>query len=79
MISRKSYESFTGLNQIRRLIYLLTETQVMMSQNDPDHTDIFQQEEECFKYSDDVLILPLQKKFGMLEIMETKKDGKLPF
>lgn len=29
-----------------------------MSQNDPDHTDIFQQEEVHFKYLDDVLILP---------------------
>ncbi len=43
MISRKSYEH-TGLNQIRWLIHLLTEPQVMMSQNDSDHTDMFQQE-----------------------------------
>ncbi len=58
MISRKSYESITGLNLIRWLIYLLTEPQVTISQNDPDHTDIFQQEEVHFKYLDDVLILP---------------------
>ncbi len=39
----------TGLNQIRWLIHLLTEPQVMMSQNDSDHTDMFQQEEVHFK------------------------------